>query len=423
MLVVVASLIVTVSAVPAYADQERIDKLQKQIQKHEDRILVLEDKKNSPNPAANLDERIQRLVDKIADKQAIIERLTDTITDAAIVEGPIITESPTTTTEPLITEPTPTPFDVSTASFVDSFSIPIRDTHPHGIAFSTDGTKMFVVDNNDQDVQEYVLSTPFDVSTAVFADYFSVASQIKSATGIAFSTDGAKMFVVDEGRHSTDIHEYVLFTPFDVSTAEYTHGFNVSSQMESAHGLAFSADGTKMFVVSNDGYAVDHYDLLTPFDVSTGVYNANFLTRSQTMTPSGLAFSADGTKMFVVDILGQDVHEYTLSTPFIIPNRHAPPSTIEHTHTYSVRSQTMTPSGLAFSADGTKMFVVDEIGSKIHEYVLSSVSPDLTELEMIHRIQYLESVIHEMAVQMNEMNSHIAEMHSDLMATITPRHP
>ena len=35
-------------------------------------------------------------------------------------------------------------FDVSAASFVDAFSVSSQDTVPTGVAFSPDGTKMFV---------------------------------------------------------------------------------------------------------------------------------------------------------------------------------------------------------------------------------------------------------------------------------------
>ena len=45
------------------------------------------------------------------------------------------------------------------------------------MAFSNDGTKMFVVGFDGDDINEYALSTPFDASTAEFVDAFSVSSQ------------------------------------------------------------------------------------------------------------------------------------------------------------------------------------------------------------------------------------------------------
>jgi hypothetical protein len=49
----------------------------------------------------------------------------------------------------------PVGFDVSTASFVDSFSVSAQDTSPRGITFNADGSKMFIVGNDGDDVNEY----------------------------------------------------------------------------------------------------------------------------------------------------------------------------------------------------------------------------------------------------------------------------
>ena len=90
----------------------------------------------------------------------------------------------------------PPAFDVSTAAFADSFSVAAQEAVPTGVAFSSNGKKMFVVGADGSDVNEYTLTTAFDVSTASFADSFSVAAQEIGPHGLAFSSDGAKMFVV-----------------------------------------------------------------------------------------------------------------------------------------------------------------------------------------------------------------------------------
>ena len=69
-----------------------------------------------------------------------------------------------------------TAWDVSTASFVDSFSVATQETEPTGIAFSKSGDKMFVVGDAGNDVNEYTLTTAWDVSTASFVDSFSVSN-------------------------------------------------------------------------------------------------------------------------------------------------------------------------------------------------------------------------------------------------------
>ena len=257
-----------------------------------------------------------------------------------------------------------TAFDVSTADFTDAFSVSAQDTQPVGLAFSADGTRMFVVGFDENDVNEYALSTAFDVSTAAFTDSFSVGAQDTIPTGLAFSDDGAKMFVV--GFTGDDVNEYALSTAFDVSTAAFTDSFSVSAQDTSPYGLAFSADGAKMFVVGNSGDDVNEYALSTAFDVSTAAFvTDSFSVSAQDTRPYGLAFSADGTKMFVVGLVRASVNEYALSTAFDV-------STAAFTDSFSVGAQDTRPTGLAFSDDGTKMFVVGFTGEDVNEYALST---------------------------------------------------
>jgi hypothetical protein len=45
------------------------------------------------------------------------------------------------------------------------------------LAFNNDGTKMFIVGDTGDDVNEYTLSTGFDVSTASYSQNFSISAQ------------------------------------------------------------------------------------------------------------------------------------------------------------------------------------------------------------------------------------------------------
>ena len=99
-------------------------------------------------------------------------------------------------------------FEASTATFVDAFSVSLQDATPADITFSNDGAKMFMIGRSGDAVHEYALSTPFDASTAAFVYTFSVLVQESGPTGIAFSSDGAKMFVVGNG--GDDVNEYEL---------------------------------------------------------------------------------------------------------------------------------------------------------------------------------------------------------------------
>ena len=122
-----------------------------------------------------------------------------------------------------------------------------------------------------QDTSGNLIVGTFDVSTAEFAHSFSVTGQDTTPTGMAFSKNGAKMFVVGRG-YGGDIYEYTLPTPFNFTSAAPTHSLDVSGQETKPQGMAFSNDGTKMFVIGDIGNDINEYTLSAPFDLST----ANF---------------------------------------------------------------------------------------------------------------------------------------------------
>ena len=189
------------------------------------------------------------------------------------------------------------------------FDVSDQLSHPRDVTFNNDGTKMFTVDNGTRKVFEYTLSTPYNISTAVFVNEFSVSSEDAKPMKVKFNNDGSKMFI--GGRASKRVHEYSLSTNFDISSASYTGNFiDVSSQVagNSLFGLAFSPDGTMMFVNEFLNPAVgDHlhqYSLNKSFDLSGG---ANFIRSADLETQTsadkqsnGIAFNQSGTRMFMI---------------------------------------------------------------------------------------------------------------------------
>ena len=104
------------------------------------------------------------------------------------------------------------------AVFVDSFDVSTTQGDlPDAVTFNNDGTKMFVLGSDGDVVGEYTLTTGFDVSTASFVDSFSVLDEEARSSGLAFNNDGTKMFVLGWGEDK--VIEYTLTTGFDVSTA------------------------------------------------------------------------------------------------------------------------------------------------------------------------------------------------------------
>jgi len=258
-------------------------------------------------------------------------------------------------------------YDISNSSYVQSFSVSSEDANPHDVKFNNDGTKMFVVGQTGEEINEYNLTTAYDISTASYSQRLSTTTTESSPTSIEFNTDGTKLFIL--GTNGDAVDEWNLTTGFDLSTATYSQTFSVSSQETTPEGLAFNNDGTKMYIVGTVNDTVYEYDLTTGFDVSTASYSSrSFSVNSEHLSPTGLAFNNDGTKMFIVGSSGDKVNEYNLSTAFDVST--ASYNSVE----FLVGSEDTNPEGITFNSDGTKMFIVGNSGDDINEYTSGTIA-------------------------------------------------
>jgi DNA-binding beta-propeller fold protein YncE len=118
---------------------------------------------------------------------------------------------------------------------------------------------MYIVGSTGDDVNEYDLSTAWDISTASFLQNFFVIEQEVSPGGIFFKPDGLKMYIV--GSTGNEVNEYDLSTAWDVSTASFLQNFSVIAQSTNPQGLFFKPDGTKMYIMDGSDDKVFQYSI------------------------------------------------------------------------------------------------------------------------------------------------------------------
>ena len=87
-------------------------------------------------------------------------------------------------------------FYLDGASYTDTLSVAAQENFPTGLAFNPDGTKLYVVGTEDDAVDEWALSTPYDVSTGVYTDTLVISAQENIPNGIAFNAAGTTLYVV-----------------------------------------------------------------------------------------------------------------------------------------------------------------------------------------------------------------------------------
>lgn len=257
-----------------------------------------------------------------------------------------------------------TAWDISTASFSASFGVATQGTNPRAIHLKPDGTKIYVVDNGSDAVDEYDMSTAYDISTASFNQTISV-TQDPSPDGLFFKPDGTKMYI--HGSSGREINEYDLTTAWDISTVSFNQR---NGNLEySLVGLYFKSDGTEFYLANDDWDGVIKYDMTTAYDVSTASFSyptKGFLDiGSEESSPRDVFFKEDGLKMYIVGQGGDEVNEYNLSTAWDV-------TTASAYQVFSVASQETTPRALQFSPDGTKMYVTGISSDNVNEYTLST---------------------------------------------------
>ena len=243
-----------------------------------------------------------------------------------------------------------------------SKSITAEETAPTGLFISPDGLNMYVNGTTGDDVNQYTLSTAFNVSTATFVRLFSTSAQDSAPADIFFKPDGLSMFIM--GGTNDTVFQYTLSSAFNISTASYaSKSFSVTSQESSPLGLWFKPDGTIMYVIGSSADTVFQYTLGTAWDVSTASYaSISFSVASQETVPNQVNLSADGLTMWITGSTGDDITQYALGTAFNV-------STAVFENSFYIGFQETSPTGLFIdSTANNRVYLVGQTNDTVFQY-------------------------------------------------------
>jgi len=202
--------------------------------------------------------------------------------------------------------PSGTPYDIDTASF--DTDIPTQDGSPRGIAWDDDGSRLYEVAFDT--IYQSTISTPYDINTASFDTSISTNNSVSDAQGLAFSNDGTKMVVIII---SPDIiQQYNLSSPYDIDTASFDT--DIPTQDSSPSGIAWNNDGSRLYEVGNSsGGDIYQSTVSTPFDIDTASFDTDIPT--QDGSARGIAWNDDGSRLYEVGLgSGGDIYQSTVSS-------------------------------------------------------------------------------------------------------------
>jgi len=270
-----------------------------------------------------------------------------------------------------------TPYDVGTQSYDGEYSFGATITIPVGISWKPDGTRVFIMNQNNDSIYEYSCSNAWDVTTGTVSLVQSETfTDDNSPIGITFKPDGTKMYI--SGDSSNEINEYDLGTAWDISTKSFVQ---VKSSVSAAPGsISFSPDGRKMILV-NRGSAggIDQYELSTAWDISTAgsptyTYDPNDTPKSVSTNNKGYisslecaVFGDDGMSISLMDTYDATTDKivtYPLVSAYDI-------STILNGTLVSSDDGATNPADIKFNTDGTKCYVSDYIDRIVYQYSLT----------------------------------------------------
>jgi len=275
----------------------------------------------------------------------------------------------------------PPVWDISTCNFVSSYSLTGEAERPMGMDFNNDGTKAYIVSDQNNAVEQFSLSTPYVFSsgsvTHDVGEELDISAETTGPQGGAFSTQGdfyhliAITGVNNPGRR---VNQYDLTADWDISTGNYNGAFyqvnntiNGASDLASPAGLTFSDDGARMFVTDGGTGGINgiyQFDLGVHWNITTAVYNGVMVTAELGANGySGIKFSPNGMQMFVTQRGGADVIRYDLSQAWNIATAtYVPPECDASDDSFIM--------GLAFNPDGTEMYVCGFANNIISKYTL-----------------------------------------------------
>jgi DNA-binding beta-propeller fold protein YncE len=254
-----------------------------------------------------------------------------------------------------------TAWNVTTASYTgNSLLVTSQDSTPHGLFFGDSGTKLYVVGAITDTVYQYTLSTAWDISTASYASLsFSVATQETTLRALFFNSGGTKMFLI--GTTGDDVNEYDLSTAWNVSTASFVR---VSATVGETNptGLWFKEDGLKMYITGSSNDTIREFSLSSAFDVSTISFVRSLSIAFET-TPTGVTFKDDGTEIYILGSTNDCVYEILLGTAWDISTAKG---------FIYIGATESTPRSIHINNDGTLLYLTGNSGSNIRKYTLST---------------------------------------------------
>jgi len=147
-------------------------------------------------------------------------------------------------------------WDISTAVYSSKFlSVAGETTLMEAMEVSADGTKVYAADKGGV-VYQYTLTSAWDISTASYSSKsLDTSGRTTTIKGCTISSDGTKFYVCDP--FTNDVDQYNLSTPYDLSTGSYaSKTVDLDSEDAVIQGVFLGNTDATLFVSGDTANAI-----------------------------------------------------------------------------------------------------------------------------------------------------------------------
>ena len=265
----------------------------------------------------------------------------------------------------------PTTIDGSSIEYLTAEHPTAPHTHVEGFCFSANGSYLYITEDGVDDIFQFTLSTPWDITTAA---YTAIKEAVGNNFGLHISSDGSNMYLMSTNGGSATITSYMkqctMSTPYDITTLNYSSPTNTL---------------TYRYQYSNENAAAN-------------TWNSSYLPSTYINTPEPLdfVFSPDGTKFIMFGILQNssinqtyNTQSITLSTPWDISVSSQSSSTLKEKILSILPDDDKVDNSFVLSPDGNTFYIKVTSHLKSPDYITHGYKQfSLAETGKLQSIQF-----------------------------------
>lgn len=238
-----------------------------------------------------------------------------------------------------------------------------------GIAFRTNGTKMWTVDQTSR-LKQQTLSTAWDISTAAAETSsinleFGSPSDFTAPREVRFKPDGTMLWVND---FYGVIREYTTSSAWNTTGMSNTASRDFGSRVQ---GFFWKPDGTALFLIDATTDKIHKKVLATAWDItstitsSTSSVDLDLSTTASETANQSVFFSPDGLKVYFTGTTTDKVHMYNLATAWDITSSSFSGVPDDY---LDISSYEIAPQVITFSSDGKHLYVGGAAGDGVDQF-------------------------------------------------------